>query len=285
MLYLIAPQTQGAKVIYQEHVHPFLQEHENTIEDFIASAHERAKAAGLSYLKQAFELFKQHALGLPPSQPSPPQTPAAQSYTQSLIARFNIPSARPNVPSASNAASTANDFYALLGSAVSAATSAGLRSTAAPEKAAHDLSNSGTLIPPSIEGPERLSFIAAQRERLSILLSALDKEASAATSTSSTSKTPPARVTSMQFDGMLDGPDSLPRPASAMSGLSKSRREADFESIDKDVPEEGPHVPEKSGSWLPWSWGAKTPAPTIQVGDVVTKDTDATQGQSSAVEL
>lgn len=127
LLYLIAPQTQGARLLYQDHVHPFLQEHETAIEDFISSAHDRAKTAGINYLKQAIELLKGRLLGLPPPQPTPPPAPTNLPYTQSLIARFNLPSARPAMPSGgvgSAATSTAADFYALLASAVSAATAA-----------------------------------------------------------------------------------------------------------------------------------------------------------------
>src|SRR5438045_430888 len=50
LLYLISPQTQGAKVLYQTYLHPFLEEHEIAIEDFISSAHDRAKEAGINYL-------------------------------------------------------------------------------------------------------------------------------------------------------------------------------------------------------------------------------------------
>ncbi|KAA8577018.1 hypothetical protein EYC84_007033 [Monilinia fructicola] len=41
----------------------------------ISSAHERAKAAGVTYLKQAIELIRQQVFGLPPKEPTPPPTP------------------------------------------------------------------------------------------------------------------------------------------------------------------------------------------------------------------
>src|SRR6266536_1221210 len=121
LLYLILPQTQGARVLYESHVHPFLRDNEIAIDDFISSAHDRAKAAGVIYLKHAIELIRQHLLGLPPKDPTPPPTPSTFTYAQSLIARFNIPSARPAMASnpISSATSTATDFYALLASAVS----------------------------------------------------------------------------------------------------------------------------------------------------------------------
>lgn len=235
-------------------------------------------------------MFKEHALGLPPPQPSPLQTPAAMSYTQSLIARFNIPSARPafSAPSMGGAASTATDFYTLLGSAVTAATSAGLRSSPSDQDGTtRDLSNSGTLIPPSISSSDRMSFIAAQRERLSILLSALDKEAFTLQAEDVVQKISPGRVPGMHLDGSTeaDSETSLQRPLSAMSGLSKSRSEADFERIDKDVPEERPAHLERSGSWLPWSWGKKTAEPLLKVDDDDMSGIETGKAQSSGVEI
>lgn len=262
LLYLILPQTQGAKVLYQSHVHPWLQTNERSIDDFISSAHDRAKAAGYTYLKHAIELIKQHLLGLPPKEPTPPSTPSTFSYTQSLIARFNLPSARPAFSSIpASATSTATDFYSLLASAVNAATS---RDPASATQA-RDLSNSGTLIPPSVSGEERLSFISAQRERLAILLSALDKEANTLHSQSVQPSTP-RKVPSMFFDGS-SGSEEEERPISAMSGLSTRKSEPDFEKIEAESGAEEVESNRRqaikrnsgsTGSWMPWSWGAKT---------------------------
>ncbi|KAL2062860.1 hypothetical protein VTL71DRAFT_5932 [Oculimacula yallundae] len=281
LLYLILPQTQGAKVLYQSHVHPWLEENERSIDDFISSAHDRAKAAGYTYLKQAIELIKQHLLGLPPKEPSPPATPSTFSYTQSLIARFNLPSARPAFPTMP-ATSTATDFYSLLASAVSAATS---RDPASASSQPQDLSNSGMLIPPSVQGEERLSFIAAQRERLAILLSALDKEANTLQG-QSVKPAVPRQVPSKFFDGS-SGSEEEERPIS--SGLSTRKSEADFEKIEaesgaEDVETIRRQVTRSSGSasWMPWSWGAKTdgPADTEMSGTQIVED----KGKSSGVD-
>ena len=35
LLYLILPQTQGAKFLYEEYVHPYLEKNETQIDDFI----------------------------------------------------------------------------------------------------------------------------------------------------------------------------------------------------------------------------------------------------------
>jgi receptor expression-enhancing protein 1/2/3/4 len=274
LLYLILPQTQGAKVLYQEHVHPFLHENEVAIDDFISSAHDRAKAAGVTYLKHIVELIKQHVFGLPPKEPTPPPTPSTFTYTQSLMARFNLPSAR--------SAFQATDFYALLASAVSAATSS--RDPASTQ--AHDLSNSGTLIPPSVHGADRLSFIAAQRERLSILLSALDKEANTLQEEKASG---PRNVPSMFFDGSSGSEEEKERPKSAASGLSKSRSEADFEKIDaesgtEEVENSRRQGKSSSGSWLPWSWGAKAEE-TADVDTVMSEASSVEdKGKSSAVD-
>lgn len=285
LLYLISPQTQGAKVLYQTHVHPFLQEHETAIEDFISSAHDRAKTAGINYLKQAIELVKEHLLGLPPQKPSAPQAATNQSYTQSLIARFNLPSARSTTASVGSAAtSTAADFYTLLASAVSAATSASTPNMAQFQE--RDLSNSGTLIPPTIQGTDRLSWIYAQRERLSILLSALDKEASNLKTQDSAQNLGTRAISSTSLDGSSGSEGEPPRPPSAMSGLSKSRSELDFEKIDKDDNEDEDAatpmpsmVRQNTGGWLPWSWGSKSEA--VEPSKYEGSD----KGKSSGVDL
>lgn len=267
-------------MLYQEHVHPFLEKNEIAIDDFISSAHDRAKAAGATYLKHGIELIKQYVFGLPPKEPTPPPTPTPFSYTQSLIARFNLPSARPAFPAnpIAGATSTANDFYTLLASAVTAATS----STTGTGKA-RDLSNSGILIPPTVDGQDRLSFIAAQRDRLAILLSALDKEVS-------TLQGKPASPSqrSLLYDGAGDE-DSADRSKSATSGLSSRKSEADFEKIDaesgtEDVESERRRVKrsQSTGSWMPWSWGVKAAAPvdTLMSG---TGD-EGVHGKSSGVD-
>ena len=62
--YLVLPQTQGARLLYQSHVHPFLAKYEHDIDVFIVSAHENARKAGLEYLKKAIDFVKQNLLGM-----------------------------------------------------------------------------------------------------------------------------------------------------------------------------------------------------------------------------
>jgi receptor expression-enhancing protein 1/2/3/4 len=243
-LWLVLPQTQGAKIIYQEHIHPFLANHEREIEEFISKAHERAKTAGWQYLKQAVELFKEHVLGLPPKQASPqPSYYPGGSYAQNLLARFNLPSARDTTL----AAGGLGDFYGLLSSAVGQVTA----TNRSQDAQAADLSASGTLIPASIQGDsERISYIATQRERLSVLMKALDTEASNISSTS------PGGTRSTTPRGQGTERDE--------NSVGRSRSEVSFDRVERDEVEgdERPtRVRTKSGGWMPWNWkGAEGPS-------------------------
>ncbi|TDZ16810.1 Receptor expression-enhancing protein 2 [Colletotrichum sidae] len=262
LLYLVLPQTQGARIIYQTHVHPFLQDNEVQIEEFISEAHDRLKAAGIAYLKRAIELIKTNVLGLPPGEPEPAQAPAAaatQSYTQSLLARFSLPAAR-WAPAGHSGA----DFYNLLAGAVSAATGGGV---GGGNPTHEDLTKSGSLIPPELQGTERTSFIAAQRERLAFVLKALEREAAA-------HEAQPEAFSRMQLDGSEEE-ELTQRPPSAHSGLSKSRSETDFEKIDAEsgAEDHGDDEGEGSvrrrqagGSWMPWGWGSTPTAENPEGG-------------------
>lgn len=265
LLYLILPQTQGARAIYEEKIHPFLQENEGHIDEFIASAHDRLKATGITYNKQAIEYVRTNILGLPASEqhqtPAPdPAAAGAQGYTQSLLARFSVPAAR-----WTGSANAGTDFYSLLAGAVSAASTvtAGTRGTATQPGGAE------SLIPSNLKSSgEKMSFITAQRERLNILLSALETEAQ------TLQNQPPqtsARSTSINIDGHGgDEDEPTQRPPSGLSmwsALSKSRSEVDFEKIDAESGAEDENAALRrrnvstgsNGGWMPWNWSSGTP--------------------------
>ncbi|KAI9823380.1 MAG: hypothetical protein M1819_001353 [Sarea resinae] len=259
--YLMLPQTQGAHYLYTTHVHPFLSQHESEIDNFITNAHDRAKAAGVQYLKQAIDFLKEHLLGITPSKAATtrPASASSQSYAQSLFARFNLPRAREGF------AAPAGDFYGLLSSAVVGAmsrTGADPQSTAQAQ--ADEMSASGTLIPAGLDtAEERMSFISTQRERLRVLLTALDNEArNLDSSPSSASTSRPATSAS------ATAPRSL-TPASAAShdgaeydgdALRKTRSELEFERISHaDAPPTPAAAPAKGG-WMPWNWGSASAA-------------------------
>ena len=272
LLYLVLPQTQGARLLYQERIHPWLEQNESQIDDFIASAHERLRTAGIAYIKRAIELLKVKVLGMPPSPEHHTAGAAAGSgdagsYTQSLLARFSLPAARWN--SATGAAGTAgSDFYGLLASAVGAATGAAAGGSAGDASGVGK--TTGTLIPDSIRGaPERMSFIAAQRERLKIVLSALDREATQLETDEEQRRLERERTrpTSLSLDGgPTEDTERPPSGQSGLSGLSKSRSEVDFEKLDaesgtEDMDNDGTlrrRTPAAAtgGSWVPWGWSS-----------------------------
>jgi receptor expression-enhancing protein 1/2/3/4 len=233
--YLVLPQTQGAKMIYQDHIHPFLTHYERDIDNFISNAHDHAKAAGLQYLKRAIEFVKENVFGIPAKAHSSPPPSSHGSYAQNLLSRFNLPSARDGL------AAPAGDFYGLLGATLAQATKSG----ASREAQVEEMSASGTLIPPHMtSSTEKIHYISAQRDRLRVLLSALDKEAN-----------------SLSVDERIAADvEKRIGAAGPEDGLKKSKSEAEFDTIDRhEAGSGGDKQDEKSasGGWMPWNWGAK----------------------------
>ena len=231
--YLVLPQTQGARLIYQSYIHPFLAHHEHDIEKFITSAHERSMAAGLEYLRNLIDFVREKVFGMQ----APPRTVASPqgTYAQSLLSRFNLPNARQGL------AAPAGDFYGLLSSAMGT-----IASTSNSREAQVDsLSRSGTLIPKELtSNAEKLSFLSAQRERFRVILTALDREASDLGTESAIERDVNARLLS-----------------ESMEGLKKSKSEAEFEEIRSDGPGVEQGAVGSGGGWLPWSWGSAAGKP------------------------
>lgn len=252
LLYLILPQTQGARVLYEQYVHPFLQDNEDQIDEFIASSHERLKSTGLTYIRQAINYVRENLLGMPPAEPPAPmpENVGAQGYTHALLSRFSIPSTKWVAAGAQGG----GDFYNLLSSAVAAASGAGAARSA---PGSGDMSASGQIIPDHLrDSGEKMSFISTQQERLNYLLAALDREAVALQNETPKQAAPGA------FDGPADSPTPRsPSGLSMLSALSKSRSEADFEKIEADSGTEDDltmrrrNVTGGGGSWMPWGWG------------------------------
>lgn len=284
LLYLVLPQTQGARLIYEEYIHPRLEENETAIEEFIASAHERLRSTGIAYLNRAIELLKTNVLGMAPSPPSAsaastaaatsgPQT--AQSYTQSLLARFTTPSPRwnttpaPPAPAPATGGGLATDLFALLSSVTAAATTPTPTTTPSTSTSRDLPPSSGpgsSIIPDAIRAAgtaARMSFVRAQRERLRFVLSALDREeADAAAQAQAQAHAQGAGGGNNGGGGVWDKRESVSEH-SVGSGLSKSRSEGDFEKL--DAPSGGEEESDgggvrrrgaEGGGWMPWGWGA-----------------------------
>jgi hypothetical protein len=132
-----------------------------------------------------------------------------------------------------------------------------------------------------------MSFITAQRERLSILISALDKEANTLQSSEAGKAAGLRAVSSMNSNGNGGNEEDEGRPKIAVSRLSKSRSEVDFEKIDAESGTEEVEMVRKqarrtqSGSWLPWSWGAK---PAEELDTTMTGERSG-EGKSTGIEL
>ncbi|KAL2162287.1 hypothetical protein VTH06DRAFT_7200 [Thermothelomyces fergusii] len=256
LLYLVLPQTQGARFIYEEYLHPRIAEHETAIEEFIASVHDRLREAGIAYLNHLIELLKTNVLGMPPSAESSaaaaatsePQT--AHSYTQSLLARFTLPSARwDNIQGAAaggkgqadgggggggGGGGLTADFFNVLGSAVSAA-AASATAPSSSSKPPAGTNGAGSIIPDSVraEGAAAsVSFIQAQRERLRIVLSELEREEAAARQQAQGSEPPSAAAAAAAA--------TVTATAGAAEGDSDTRKsvsELEFEKL--EVPSGG----------------------------------------------
>ena len=188
----------------------------------------------MQYLKRAIDFIKENVFGLQTKpQAHPPVGKGDGSYAQNLLSRFNLPSAREGL------AAPAGDFYGLLSAALGQAGSVGR----SKETQAEEMSASGILIPHNITGTaEKMTFLTAQREKLRVLLSALDMEANSLSNEENIQRDVESRMAEHGSEG-----------------LRASRSEADFDRIEKD--EVGGPTGRKgngSGSWMPWAWGAKT---------------------------
>jgi len=238
-LYLILPGSQGASFLYCEYIEPFLYHHERDIDDFITDAHDRAKAAGLNYFQQGVEWVKVNVLGFAPQKPVSP-TAEGQTYAQSFMSRFAMPGARSGGDNLTNLVS-----QALSGaSALYAGTAATESSTSLREP---------RLVPDSIRNnSDRLDYVASQRERLTNLLQAFDREQ----------------------DNLRTQRDSGSRYYES-SGLKKNRSDDQFDRIERDeagsAPPPYPITPPafdrrtSQGGWMPWNWRAgQGPPPPAQ---------------------
>ena len=155
------------------------------------------------------------------------------NYAQSLLSRFNLPSARQGL------AAPAGDVYGLLSAALGSI-SAG--SGASREAQAEDLSRSGMLIPQGMtKTSEKMTFLATQREKLRVLLSALDKEASDLGTEAAIEKDVERRMAGQ------------PRG----DGLRKSKSEAEFEEIGEEELKGEKDGKATAGGWMPWNWSPK----------------------------
>lgn len=196
---------------------------------------------GLSSFKRFIDFVKENILGLPPRAAPPSVAPEFGSYAQTLLSRFNLPSARQGL------AAPAGDFYGLLTSALGqvGSTSGGQSREAQAEEM---MSRSGTLIPQGLTSTaEKMTFLATQRERLSLLLTALDKEAIGLEKED---------FIQQDVEMRLRTP---PQHHYGQEELKKSKSEVEFETVESED-WSGARLASNVGGlgkWMPWGWGGQ----------------------------
>jgi TB2/DP1, HVA22 family len=228
LLYLVLPQTQGAKILYLDYLEPYIIHHEAQIDNFIGQSHERLQQIGLGYIKIIVEYLRDKVLGQKSPQPLARQASYA-SYAQDLLSRFAMPSARTGLPADSTAG-----IYGMVSGLAGAAMSAGR--TRDPNQEAASLPDS--LVQDSLRGispTEKSNSISAQRERLTAMLKALESE--------------------QQTLDLAYG-----RPSSSEGLKTKSKSEQSFEKVACDEPSDSnaqatsPKQSSRratSGNWIP----------------------------------
>lgn len=267
MLYLVLPQTQGAKILYLEYLEPYIVGHETRIDEFIGQAHDRLQQLGLGYINIIVEYLRDKVLGQKSPQPQQPQNANYASYAQDLLSRFAMPGARTSAPTQPGI--TSAGVYGMVSSLAGAAFSSSQTTlTSSSRSAAAEASQiPGSLARDIPEGSsaEKAGYIQSQRERLTSLLRALDTE-------------------QQNLDLAYGAAPGHRRPSSSGGGLkTKSRSEQSFENVDYD---DATHTPgtsssygstpprpvtdtrrSTSGNWIPsgvsgWFTGGEGPGPT-----------------------
>ncbi|KAI2636668.1 TB2/DP1, HVA22 family-domain-containing protein [Xylaria nigripes] len=283
LLWLVLPSTQGARVLYESYLHPYLEENELAIEEFIARAHDRIKAEGFRYLQQVIELIRTQVFNLPPSGPPQEQTRAAaapQGYMQALLARFSMPALQ-QTPTGTRAhgsggspkffyPTTFADFERMMASALNGTTGGSTGKTGnSPISSTRHMGATidGSPMPEEVdEAPVGFSYLAEQRERLAAMLGALDNKAAELQKIEESKGAERLKKIGNLFEQQQD-PPRPPSEYSVGSALSKSRSEVDFENIDAPSGAEEDAILHRRGreegdagatrgGWNLFGWGA-----------------------------
>ena len=172
MLYLVLPQTQGAKVLYLDYLEPYITHHERQIDDFITNTHAQLQSIGFGYINVLIEFVRERIL-----RQQSPQAPAHEtgagsyaSYTNDFLSRFLMPQARP-----SESQPVGGIYGALSGMAATAMGGAQAGRLRGLSDNDHNTDISEKL--KGIQDPsQRANFISTERERLQARLRALESE-------------------------------------------------------------------------------------------------------------
>lgn len=236
LLYLVLPQTQGAKHLYLTYFEPWIVHHEKQIDEFIGHTHQRLEQMGLGYMNIVVEWIREKILGQASPQPNaaassaPPGAAGYVNYASDLLSRFAMPAARTSA--APSVQAGAGGVFGMLSSAAGAALGAGATSGASAS------TNTLRAVPPSAQQPpspnpesflaglssmpsdQKSTYISNQRDRLNAMLKALDRE---------------QQSVDLAYGADTISRSSARRPPSSQSGVfSKSQSEQSFDNIDYD---------------------------------------------------
>ena len=260
MLYLVLPQTQGAKLLWLDYLEPFIVHHESQIDNLINEVHAKLQQFGLGYVNNIVEIIRERVLGQKSPQP-PPQGAGAGaagsnygSYAADLLSRFAMPQARQETASTLASGGAGGAFGALSSFATSYMAGPGQRRDVAAEAAS--IPDSLPRDMSSVSSHEKASAIAGQKERLTNILRQLESE--------------------QQSIDLAYGTTGQRPPSSGSTGLrAKNRSEQSFENINDDEPSDynaqkrsprqsGGGQRQSSGSWVPagvtsWLGGGQQP--------------------------
>lgn len=238
LLYLVLPQTQGAKLLYLSYFEPWIVHHERQIDDFIGQTHKRLEQMGLGYMNIVIEWIREKILGQSSPQShniaaaAAPGTAGYVNYASDLLSRFAMPAARTSAaPAVQAGAGAGNSVLGMLSSAAGAALGSGLGASAS--------TNTLRAVPPSAQASgspnpdsflsnlsampsdQKSTYITNQRDRLTAMLKALDRE---------------QQSHDLAYGAETISRSSGRRPPSSQSGgaFSKSHSEQSFDNIDFD---------------------------------------------------
>lgn len=266
------PQTQGAKILYYKYIEPFIVQHEQDIDVFIGQSHEQLSALGLGYLNQIIDIICERILGRAPASKETPSSTTTASYAGNLFSRFAIPAAR------GGSAAPGSDFYGMLSGAVAAVSAASSSIPLSGASRTRDLqsdsfSSSGSLYPKNMNlhsNTEKLEFIAAQRDKLAVLMKALDRE--------------------QQSLDLAYGDNGMreKKNKSTHSFETVEHADADNSSSGRNAKDQGAGQRTTSGNWISSGWwpAAKDDdVPGSPGWNAAREVTEAIQGMSSGVNI
>jgi receptor expression-enhancing protein 1/2/3/4 len=244
LLYLVLPQTQGAKILYLNYLEPYILDHESRIDNFITETHHMLQDMGMGYFNSLIEFFREKILGQASPQQNVPAGQGYASYAQDLLARFAMPSAR----GTADGSGIYNMVSGLAGAMVAGrprdATS---EAASIPDTVLLDIHGSSA---------DKAKAIATQRERLSAILKSLETE-------------------QQNIDLAYGAGPGQKRSASGLK--TKSKSEQSFENVSYDEAAGSDELPPKkvtdrrstSGSWVPGvsGWWGNIPPPAEKGSD------------------